>query len=211
MKHYYFIIGIIIGLIGMSQVNSHLLSNRVSNIHEKIDQKKIINTLNTEQKLLKQDIKNLREEEKEKEKFLDPSFQAEINKLEKLSALKEVKGKGLLINYKDLENTDYSIINQELSNLINTLFALNIKDISLNGYRLNHRSSLVFNNNYLLLDKYQIIKPYQIKLVTENPDFILKSLNEKDLFKQIKEKVINKKRSLEIITKPEITLPAYFN
>lgn len=105
----------------------------------------------------------------------------ELNELEELVGITDVKGDGIVITLED--NDDEQVTATVLLNLVNELKYAGGEAISINGIRIVNMTDIVDVNYIVQIEGQKISSPYTVKCIG-NQSFLLNTLNSKNGYVQ---------------------------
>lgn len=169
------IIGVVFGLLLVSQYQANPLTITTDRFDEAQDQEEILETLNKDQNLLKNQISVLREKLNElQSKDLKQEDQEAIQKLKAKIGLVAVAGAGVKVLLDDSPdvirenldiNNDALVHASDLRDVINLLRVSKAEAISINGQRILINSPVSCVGNSILVNNSNLLPPFQIEAV----------------------------------------------
>ena len=207
MKIYFFISGIIIGIIISLQLNANMLVHRNTKIHEKSDTNKIFEYLESKHQDQNEIYKKLVSEEQELLKNISSNLQEELKQEQVAAGLTEVTGPGIIIRL-DANTLSSQIHASDIRDLINVFLSLNVEAISLNGQRVIFKTPIISVGENILMNNELITPPIEIKVIGDK-NFILSALETKTILTNFRKKINNDEVVFEIQIAKLLHIPEY--
>ena len=210
------IIGMAVGLLGISQYQAKPLTITTDKFTEARDQEEILEILNKEQNLLKTNISSLREKLNEiQSKDIKEEDQEAIQKLKERIGLVAVAGPGVQVILNDSldvvrenldVNNDALVHASDLRDVINLLRVSQAEAISINGQRILINSPISCVGNSILVNNSNLLPPFQIEAVGDAS--VLITQLENNLI-GIHKRTIDNNLVFKVERKDDLSIPIY--
>ena len=208
MKKNIILAGALVGFIIALQLNSKLLPSRDTAINEQLDYTEVKQVLELEQNTLKQELDDLRQQEAEKQKFLDIGVQEKLEEAQKQAGFTKVSGEGLIIILTANESMGSEKTATFLRDTVNLLESVQAEAIAINGYRVVFKTPIIATGGNILIKNFHITGPFEIQ-VLGNTDFLLSALEVKAGFANVRQAVLDGDLNMEVKQAQALELPAY--
>jgi len=185
-------------------------------------QQELIALYTEEQGVLKNQITNLRAEIAELQElnsyFIPDDEQAKLHAIKDSLGLSELMGPGLEIiledspsvNRPELDVNDDALVHAaDLRDILNILFATDIKGIAVNNQRITYNSPANCVGNTILVNNFNMLPPFTISVITDNPAEVLKNLTDEELLFDLYRRIEDHGIGFKFQEKEIITLPIY--
>ncbi|MDP4007630.1 MAG: DUF881 domain-containing protein [Candidatus Peregrinibacteria bacterium] len=214
--------GALIGVLFSTQFTENLLIPG-SHPTEVIEaQHELVMLYTEEQGVLKSQITNLRSSiadlQEQNSYFIPTEEQNKLNKIKSDLGLTQITGPGIEIIFEDSPtvnrpeldvNNDALIHAADLRDLTNLIFSTNTKGIAINNQRIIFSSPINCVGNTILVNNFNMLPPFTISVVTDNPTEILRLLTDDKLLFDIYRRVEDHGIVLKFQAKDSISLPLY--
>lgn len=214
--------GAIIGVLFSTQF-SEALPVRGSHPAEVLEAQQELTVLYTEeQAALKGEITELRAEIAELQEqnayFIPAEEQEKLNDIKSDLGLVQLTGPGIeivledspTVNRPELDVNDDALIHAaDLRDLINLISSTGVKGLSINNQRIIYNSPINCVGNTILVNNFNMLPPFTISVVTDNPTGIMVALSDEKLLFDLYRRIRDHGVVLKFQTKDTVNLPVY--
>lgn len=218
----FLVAGVLIGILFSTQfITSVPLQG--SHPSEVLDaQQELIALYTEEQGILKNQITNLRAEIEELQTlnsyFIPNDEQAKLDKIKASLGLSELTGSGIEIilrdspdvNRPELDVNDDALVHAaDLRDILNIIFATDVKGVAINNQRVIYNSPANCVGNTILVNNFNMLPPFTISVITDNQTDLLRDLTDEKLLFDLYRRIGDHGITLKFQLNEALTLPVY--
>lgn len=185
-------------------------------------QQELVALYTEEQGLLKTEIGSLREQIAELQErnsyFVSADEQEKLNSVKADLGLTALTGPGIeivledspTVNRPELDVNDDALIHAaDLRDLTNMIFSTNMKGLAINNQRMIFNSPINCVGNTILVNNFNMLPPFTISVVTDNPTEIMVLVTDGKLLFDLYRRIRDHGVVLKFRTKDSVNVPIY--
>ena len=185
-------------------------------------QQELISTYTEEQGILKNQITNLREQiedlQAQNAYFIPEEDREKLNQIKEDLGLTELTGPGIEIvlqdspsvNRPELDVNDDALIHAaDVRDLLNLLHSSDVHGVAVNNQRIAFNSTGNCVGNTILINNFNMLPPFTLLVLTDNPEEILIKLADEELLFDLYRRSEDHGIVFKFRERESITLPVY--
>lgn len=219
---FFLIVGAVIGVLFSTQFAEDIPIQGSHPLDVVEAKQELVALYTEEQGLFKTEISDLRariaELQEQNSYFVSADEQAKLNSIKADLGLTALAGPGIeiiledskTVNRPELDVNDDALIHAaDLRDLTNMIFSTNIKGLAINNQRMIFNSPINCVGNTILVNNFNMLPPFTISVVTDNPTEIMILLTDEKLLFDLYRRIRDHGVVLKFRTKDSVNVPIY--